>query len=49
MARAEVHKIFPVARNVTIRPDGRTEDGLPATLSDVKDLKARLEQEVRID
>jgi len=49
VTRAEVKKVFPFARNVTIYPDGRTEDGLRTTLANVSSLKAQLEQEIRID
>jgi hypothetical protein len=49
LARAEVKKGFTVARNVTMYPDGRTEEGLPETLPDAARLKARLEQAIQIE
>jgi hypothetical protein len=48
VAPAEVKKGFRVARNMTMYPDGRTEEGLANTLPDVARLKARLEQPIEI-
>jgi hypothetical protein len=49
VTRAEVKKGFRVARNVTMYPDGRTEDGLPADVPDIANIKNRLEQPIEID
>jgi hypothetical protein len=49
VARAEVKKGFTIAKNVTIHPDGRTEEGLPSGLQGIQNIKSRLEDSIQIE